>query len=180
MLPLYNLHRNLTATLLEKNTEHSNDYRTTKTLLYYQQTKDALLLSWTKPNISTKSTLVNDKRTYEELTVNPAPKLQKGLNAKLLELKKRDLLSYNLYHRLRCSAPQSPKLYGLPKLRKLQTPMRPIVSFSGSPTYQLSKHLAKTLKPLTDASYHKLQSTENLMLSRPYRYRTTTDLCLLM
>ena len=28
--------------------------------------------------------LVNDKRTYEKLTVNPAPKLQKGLNAKLL------------------------------------------------------------------------------------------------
>ena len=54
---------------------------------------------------------VNDKRTYEELTVNPAPKLRKGLNAKLLELKKRDLLSYNLYHRLRCSAPQSTKLY---------------------------------------------------------------------
>ena len=107
--------------------------------------------------------LVNDKRTYEELTVNPAPKLQKGLNAKLLELKKRDLLSYNLYHRLRCSAPQSPKLYGLPKLHKPQTPMRPIVSFCGSPTYQLSKHLAKTLKPLTDASDHKLQSTENFI-----------------
>ena len=84
--------------------------------------------------------LVNDKRTYEELIVNPAPKLQKGLNAKLIELKKRDLLSYNLYHRLRCSAPQSLKLYGLPKLHKPQTPMRPIVSFCGSPTYQLSKH----------------------------------------
>ena len=107
--------------------------------------------------------LVNDKRTYEELTVNPAPKLQKGLNAKLLELKKRDLLSYNLYHRLRCSVPLSPKLYGLPKLHKPQTPMRPIVSFCGSPTYQLSKHLAKTLKPLTDASDHKLQSTENFI-----------------
>ena len=103
--------------------------------------------------------LVNDKRTYEELTVNPAPKLQKGLNAKLLELKKRDLLSYNLYHRLRCSAPQSPKLYGLPKLHKPQTPMRPIVSFCGSPTYQLSKHLAKTLKPLTDVSDHKLANS---------------------
>ena len=92
--------------------------------------------------------LVNDKRTYEDLTVNPALKLQKGLNAKLLELKKRYLLSYNLYHRLRCSAPQSPKFYGLPKLHKPQTPMRPIVSFCGSPTYQMSKHLAKTLKPL--------------------------------
>ena len=106
---------------------------------------------------------VYDKRTYEELTVNPAPKLQKGLNAKLLGLKKRDLLSYNLYHRLRCSAPQSPKLYELPKLHKPQTPMRPIVSFCGSPTYQLSKHLAKTLKPLTDASDHKLQSIENFV-----------------
>ena len=41
--------------------------------------------------------------------------------------------------------------------------MRPIVSFYGSPTYQLSKHLAKTLKPLTDASDHKLQSTENFI-----------------
>ena len=41
--------------------------------------------------------------------------------------------------------------------------MRPIVSFCGSPTYQLSKHLAKTLKPLTDASDHKLQSTENFI-----------------
>ena len=39
--------------------------------------------------------------------------------------------------------------------------MRPIVLFCGSPTYQLSEHLAKTLKPLTDASDHKLQSTEN-------------------
>ena len=41
--------------------------------------------------------------------------------------------------------------------------MRPIVSFCGSPTYQLSKHLAKTLKPLADASDHKLQSTENFI-----------------
>ena len=41
--------------------------------------------------------------------------------------------------------------------------MRFIVSFCGSPAYQLSKHLAKTLKPLTDASDHKLQSTENFI-----------------
>ena len=41
--------------------------------------------------------------------------------------------------------------------------MRPIVSFCGSPTYQLSKHLAKTLKPLTDSSDHKLQSIENFI-----------------
>ena len=41
--------------------------------------------------------------------------------------------------------------------------MRPIVSFCGSPTYQLSKHLTYILKPLTDKSRHKLQSTDNFI-----------------
>ena len=41
--------------------------------------------------------------------------------------------------------------------------MRPIVSFCGSPTYQLSKHLTTILKPLTDESRHKLQSTESFI-----------------
>ena len=36
--------------------------------------------------------------------------------------------------------------------------MRPIVSFCGSPTYQLSKHLTKILQPLTDKSRRKPQS----------------------
>ena len=41
--------------------------------------------------------------------------------------------------------------------------MRPIVSFCGSPTYQLSKYSSNVLKPLTDESRHKLQSTENFI-----------------
>ena len=55
------------------------------------------------------------------------------------------------------------KLYGLPKLHKPNIPMRPIVSFCGSPTYPLSKYLTNVLKPLTDQSRHKLQSTENFI-----------------
>ena len=56
-----------------------------------------------------------------------------------------------------------PKLYGLLKLHKPNIPLRPIVSFCGSPTYQLSKYLTNVLKPLTDESRHKLQSTENFI-----------------
>ena len=41
--------------------------------------------------------------------------------------------------------------------------MLPIVSFCGSPTYQLSKYLTTVLQPLTDQSRHKLQSTENFI-----------------
>ena len=41
--------------------------------------------------------------------------------------------------------------------------MRPIVSFCGSPTYQLSKYLTTILQPLTDKSRRKLQSTDNFI-----------------
>ena len=43
--------------------------------------------------------------------------------------------------------------------------MRPIVSFCGSLTYQLCKYLTTVLKPLTDESRHKLQSTDESFAS---------------
>ena len=89
--------------------------------------------------------------------------VQRKLNDKLLTLKKTDKIDFRRYNRLRCSVPQPPKLYGLPKLHKPNTPMWPIVSFCGSPTYQLSKYLTNVLKPLTEESRHKLQSTENFI-----------------
>ena len=99
--------------------------------------------------------------TYGELKRDPTPALQRKLNSKLLKLKKTDAIDIRRYYRLRCPVPQPPKLYGLPKLHKPNIPMRPIVSFCGSPTYQLSKYLTTVLQPLTDQSRHKLQSTEN-------------------
>ena len=107
----------------------------------------------------------NDKQTYEVLNRDPTPALQRKLNNKLLTRTKTDEIDFRLYNRLRCSVPQPPKLYGLPKLHKPNIPMRPIVSFCGSPTYQLSKYLTNVLKPLSDESRHKLQSTENFIVA---------------
>ena len=104
---------------------------------------------------------VNNKGTYEVLERDPTPALQRKLNNKLLTLKKTDKIDFRRYIRLRCSVPQPPKQYGLPKLHKPNIPMRPIVSFCGSPTYQLPKYLTNELKSLTDKSGHKLQSTVN-------------------
>ena len=81
----------------------------------------------------------SDKQTYEELKRDPTPALQQKLNGTLLTLKKINAIDAQRYYRLRCSVPQPPKLYGLPKLHKLGFPIRPIVSFCGSPTHQLSK-----------------------------------------
>ena len=41
-----------------------------------------------------------------------------------------------------------PQIYGLPKIHKAGTPLRPIVSSIGSPTYKLAKELARILAPL--------------------------------
>ena len=102
--------------------------------------------------------------TYKELKRDPTPALQrKLLNSKLLDLKKTDVIDIQRYNRLRCRVPQPPKLYGLPKLHKPNIPMRSIVSFCGSPTYELSKYLTTILKPLTNESRHKLQSTETFI-----------------
>ena len=108
-------------------------------------------------------TLVNNKQTYKELKRDLTPALQRKLNSKILTLKKTDAIDTQRYYRLRCSVPQPPKLYGLPKLHKPGVPMRPIVSFCGSPTYQLSRYSTTILQPPTDKSRCKLQSTENFI-----------------
>ena len=107
--------------------------------------------------------LVSDKQTYEEPKRDPTPTLLRKLNSKILTLKKTDAIDTQCYYRLRWSVPQPPKLYGLPNLNKPGMPMRPIVSFCGSPTCQLSKYLTTILQPLTDKSRRKLQSTENVI-----------------
>mgnify|MGYP000921756173 CR=1 FL=1 len=46
--------------------------------------------------------------------------------------------------------PQAPCLYGLPKVHKDGTPMRPVVSFVSAPSYKLAKYLDKWFKHLVD------------------------------
>ena len=66
---------------------------------------------------------VNDKQTYKELKCDPMTALQRQLNSKILMLKKTDAIDTQHYYRLRCSVPQTPKLYRLPKLHKPGIPM---------------------------------------------------------
>ena len=56
-----------------------------------------------------------------------------------------------------------PKFYGLPKIHKPDTPLRPIVSSCGSVTYGLAKELAKILKPLVGKSPHHINLTQEFV-----------------
>ena len=55
------------------------------------------------------------------------------------------------------------KFYGLPKIHKPDTPLRPIVSSCGSVTYSVAKELAEILKPLVGKSPHHINSTQDFM-----------------
>ena len=57
----------------------------------------------------------------------------------------------------------SPKFYGLPKIHKPDTPLRPIVSSCGSVTYGVAKELAKILKPRVGKSPHHVNSTQDFV-----------------
>ena len=59
-----------------------------------------------------------------------------------------------------CSAP---KFYGLPKIHKPDTSLRPIVSSCGSVTYGVAKELTKILKPLVGKSPHHINSTHDFV-----------------
>ena len=56
-----------------------------------------------------------------------------------------------------------PKFYGLPKIHKPDTPLRPTVSSCGLVTYGVAKELAKILKPLVGKSPHNINSTQDFV-----------------
>ena len=51
--------------------------------------------------------------------------------------------------------------YGLPKLHKENTPLQPIVSFTGSPIHNLSKDLARILSELTGKNDHHVRNSKD-------------------
>jgi hypothetical protein len=80
--------------------------------------------------------LLNNRNTYSILKSDPTGKTQRGLNAKLLLLKKSNIISKATYEKLYSSDGLSPRFYGLPKIHKPEIPLRPVVSFVNSPTYE--------------------------------------------
>ena len=93
-------------------------------------------------------TMLKDVSVYEQLKKDPSAGLERKMNSTLLQLNRCGKIPDFLYNRLRSSGGQTPRIYGLPKIHKDDVPLRPIVSFYTSPTYELSKHLSYILSPL--------------------------------
>ena len=82
---------------------------------------------------------------YRKLAKDPTDRLCRKITAQLLGLNKTGDLDDATYRKLHPTSKQPPRMYGLPKIHKPGTPLRPIVSFVSSFAYNLSKHLVSPL-----------------------------------
>ena len=61
---------------------------------------------------------------------------------------KRDEISDQLYSKMRSTGGQPARLYGLAKVHKAETPLRPVLSLPGSSFENLNKMFAKSMEPI--------------------------------
>ena len=86
--------------------------------------------------------------TYKCLKKNPTAKIERKVYDCLKGLKDKGLITKAHFESLRPSQSKAPRFYGLPKIHKPNTPLRPIVSAIGSPTYSLGKFVTTIISPL--------------------------------
>ena len=113
--------------------------------------------------INKVNTLLQDTNTYRVLNKDPTTSLKNKLISTLRNMKQTGALSNTKYRQLYPTSVIPPKFYGLPKIHKAGTPLRPIVSSRGSITYGVAKELAHIIKPLVGQSHHYLKNTQHFI-----------------
>ena len=105
--------------------------------------------------------LLNNPSTYSKLKKDPTNESNNTLTIILNELEDKNIINEKLYKFFHCSTNIAPKFYGLPKIHKIDCPLRPITSFIGSPLYNLSKLLSRSMqKTVGHTEYHIKDSFE--------------------
>ena len=84
-----------------------------------------------------------DPVTYEKLKRDPTLKILRQVNS----LIRKSSISEDIRKKIYRTEAVPPRFYGLPKIHKTGTPLRPIVSTIGSPTYDVARYLASLLRP---------------------------------
>ena len=110
-----------------------------------------------------KANQLLNQDTHMAITKDPTNTIKNKLINILKNIKTKTGLGTNTYKPIYPTCCVPPKFYGLPKIHKPDTPLRPIVSSCGSVTYGVAKELAKILKPLVGKSPHHINSTQDFV-----------------
>ena len=93
--------------------------------------------------------LLNDSNTYKKLGKHdPTSRFKKDFVSMLQTIEHEDAIDRVEYPKLYPTADNPPKFYRLPKVHKVNIPLRPIVSCVGSITCNCPKFIADILSPI--------------------------------
>ena len=125
--------------------------------------KGVALVVMNRTDYINKSEELLDTGMYKKIPKDPTKKQKARLINILKKIKSEGGLSEDNYKKMYPTGAVSPKYYGLPKIHKAGTPLRPIISSIGTSTYNTVKELARILKPLVGTSIHHVQNTRDFI-----------------
>ena len=107
--------------------------------------------------------LLADTTTYREQNNDPTNKLINEINKTLKTLQDLGEITKAERWTMKAEGTSLAQFYGLPKVHKEGTPLGPIVSLPGTPTYKLAKYLWRRLHPLTMNSQHSIDNAKQFL-----------------
>ena len=107
---------------------------------------------------------LNDRNTYRSIDYDPTPHITYDTNTLIDYLHKKHHIDYITKQFLTPdNTPRTPIFYGMSKIHKTNTPLRPIVSDFNSPTDNLAKYLTHYLQPLTEILPSHIKDSKNFL-----------------
>ena len=113
--------------------------------------------------ITKVETMLSDTSTYTRLNSDPTSKYKRKLVQKINKLLTEGKITKTQKDYLFPTSETTPRLYCTPKIHKKDNPLRPIVDYTGSIGYNLSRSLADLLSPLVGNTEHHLENTKDLV-----------------
>ena len=104
-----------------------------------------------------------NQNNYKSIAKDATNSIKNKLINILKRVKTKTGLDSNTYKSMYPTGCVPPKFYGVPKIHKPDTPLRPIVSSCGSVTHGVAKELGKIIKPLVGKSPHHITSTQDFV-----------------
>ena len=102
--------------------------------------------------------ILNDEATYEKLK-----KYKAELIRMVNSLEKEGKITKDQYWYLYPTLEKVPRMYGSPKIHKEGVPLRPIVDYTQTIAYRVSRELANILQPLVGKTEHHTENSQELV-----------------
>ena len=125
--------------------------------------KDVSMVVLNRDYYNQKAEALLQESAYRPIPNDPTNKYKNKLIALLKSIKTGGGINETTYKKLYPTGAGSPKFYGLPKMQKEGTPLRPIVSSIGAVTYSTSKELSRILRPLVGKSPHHICNNQDFI-----------------